>query len=239
MADEKAKEGVEARLVREWRSRVRSQDGGSAADVVYAGLTDAIVSRRLPPGWRLSEERLATLFGVSRTPIREALTRLAQSSLAKRDDRGTLRIDPITAEKILEVYAVRQVLDGLSAHLAARVATPIALIELRQLNDMFADAVATRDHQLVAKRNLDFHAAMARAGRNELLTQFVDTIHTWIRRIPTTTLSYENRAEESILEHGRMLDAIAERDAERAERLAREHMAKAESIRIAMLVRGD
>jgi DNA-binding GntR family transcriptional regulator len=235
----KSKDGVEDRLGREWRSRIRSQDGGSAADIVHAALTEAIVSRTLPPGWRLSEERLATLFGVSRTPIREALTRLTESSLAKRDERGTLRVDPITAEKILEVYAVRRVLDGLSAGLAARVGTPLVLVELRQVNRMLAEAAAAKDFAVVAKLNLDFHAAVARASRNVLLTQFVEQIHTWIRRIPTTTLSYGNRAEESVVEHGHLIDAIADRDAERAEQLARDHMAKAESIRIAMLVRGD
>lgn len=227
----------ETDLRRRWRSRIRSQVDGSAADTVHSALSDAILGRELPPGWRLSEERLATLFGVSRTPVREALTRLAESGLARRDPRGTLRVDPITAEKILEVYAVRRVLDGLSAYLAARAVTPLVTVELEELNHVMEEAAAADDYQLMAERNLEFHSAIARASRNQLLLRFVTEIHNWVRRIPTTTLSYEDRARSSVDEHRALIAAIANRDAERAEELAREHMSKAESIRIAMLVR--
>lgn len=223
--------------IERWRAAVRAPDGGSTADAVYRTLSDAIVSGELPPGWRLSEEKLASHFGVSRTPVREALTRLAEANVAKRDERGSLRVDPITAEKILEVYAVRGVLDGLSTRLAAEAAGPLVLAELRELNDLMAQAAATDDFMEMARLNIDFHAAIARSTRNELLIQFVDSIHNWIRRIPSTTMAYKGRAKQTVSEHEAIIDAIAARNADLAEKLAREHMATAESIRVAMLVR--
>jgi DNA-binding GntR family transcriptional regulator len=228
-----------------WESELRGRweltsaardDAGSTAEAVRQSLTAAIVNRELPPGLRLGEDRLATLFGVSRTPVREALVGLVNASLAVRDSHGFLRVGSITSEQILEVYAIRQVLEGFAASRAALVASPADLAKLKQLNSSCARAAAKGDFEALASDNLRFHSKIAASCGNRLLDHFVEEIHNWVNRIGSTTLSYPNRASVALKEHQAIIDAIEKRDSERAERLAREHMRAAEGIRIAMLV---
>lgn len=206
----------------------------SIAEAISATLTEAIVDRVLPPATRLSEERLAKLFQVSRTPIREALATLANSDLAHRDGRGSLRVNSVTSDQILEVYSVRVGLEGIAAALAAESASAKAISQLRDINRRSKDAAEADDFDLLARLNLDFHRAITAAADNALLARFVDEIHTWLRRIPTTTLSYPGRARVALAEHESIIDAISARDRTRAEELARVHMRQAEAIRLKM-----
>lgn len=211
-------------------------DAGSTAEAVRQSLTAAIINRELPPGLRLAEDRLANLFGVSRTPVREALAGLVNANLAVRDARGFLRVGSITSEDILEIYAVRQVLEGFAASHAAQVASPADWAKLKQINASCAQSATRSDFETLASNNLRFHSAIAAACGNRLLQHFVEEIHNWVRRIGSTTLSSPGRASVAIAEHAAIIDAIEHRDSSRAEGLAREHMVAAEKIRIAMLV---
>lgn len=211
-------------------------DSRSIADVIGSTLSGAIVDRALPPGWQLREERLASLFSVSRTPIREALAGLASANLARRDSRGSLRVGAITPEQILDVYAVRRRLEGLSAALAAEAATPRSIERLRELNRACERAAAAADYSGFARANNEFHATLAQSSGNELLIRFVEDVQNWVRRFPTTTLSYPGRPESALAEHESIIDAIEARDAELAEQRAQDHMRVAEGIRMRMLV---
>jgi DNA-binding GntR family transcriptional regulator len=225
-------------LIERWEARSGDLLSGSASDAIREVLMQAIVERGLPPGWRLSEERLAVLFGVSRTPVREALMQLCSSDLVRRDGRGVLRVELISAEKVMEVYAVRGALEGLSAYLAAQLSTPIGILELEHLNDRCVQAAQAADYAAMATHNLDFHMAIVKAARNETLSQFLTSIHNWVKRIPKTTLAYPGRAEKAIAEHQEIIEAIRLRDPERAEAVTRRHMRGAEKIRIMMLTQG-
>jgi DNA-binding GntR family transcriptional regulator len=210
-------------------------DTRSIADVIGVTLSSAIVDRALPPGWQLREERLASLFNVSRTPIREALAGLANANLARRDSRGSLRVGAITSEQILDVYAVRRRLEGLSAALAADAATPRAVERLRELNRACMRAAEAGDRAGMAHANNQFHTALAEISANELLIRFVQDVQNWVRRFPTTTLSYDGRPATAFAEHESIIDAIEARDAELAEKRAQDHMRVAEAIRMKML----
>jgi DNA-binding GntR family transcriptional regulator len=207
----------------------------SIADVIGVTLSSAIVDRALPPGWQLREERLASLFNVSRTPIREALAGRASANLARRDSRGSLRVGAITSEQILDVYAVRRRLEGLSAALAADAATPRAIERLRELNRACRRAAEAGDGPGMAQANNRFHTALAEISANELLIRFVQDVQNWVRRFPTTTLSHPGRPETAFAEHESIIDAIAARDADLAEKRAQDHMRVAEEIRMVML----
>jgi DNA-binding GntR family transcriptional regulator len=198
-------------------------------------LSQAIVERELPPEWPLREERLAGLFGVSRTPIREALAGLANSGLARRDERGSLRVGSITPEQILDVYAVRKSLEGLSASLAAETATPRAIAHLQHLQRACRNAYETGDIDGLAAANSDFHRAVAQSSGNEFLIRFIADVENWVKRLPTTTLSHPGRPETALEEHDEIIVAIQARDAVLAERLARQHMGAAETLRMQML----
>lgn len=209
--------------------------GHPAADGVYATLREAIVTGRLQPGERLGEEHLARSFGVSRTPVREAILRLETENLALREQRRGAVVRGIPEREVLEVYAVRAALDGLAAGLAASNAYAADHARLRWLNDRLADAAARHEFDIMAELNIQFHDALCEAAHNTTLLRFMRQIHDWVRRFRETTFAVGPRAEHALAEHRNLLDAIERGDAPLAERLAREHMSRALEVRLAML----
>jgi len=219
-------------LVNLWR---KSENEPVVAEAIYSTLREAILSGVLLPGERLGEVQLATLFSKSRTPVREAILRLESERLTERTARRGFVVGRVTRDEVLEVYAVRGVLDGLAARLAAHSILPAEIDHLRWLNTRLREAGEKRDFELMLDLNIQFHESVCRAGRNSLLLQFMRQIHDWVRRFPQTTFSYPRRAENALDEHEQLLDAIARRDAAAAEQIAREHMDRALQVRIAML----
>jgi DNA-binding GntR family transcriptional regulator len=218
-----------------WQAQVIT---GATSDMVYAILHEAILSGILPPGQRLGEELLAALFDVSRTPVREALLRLETTGLAHRVPRRGLIVARITPQEIVEVYVVRETLDGLAAYLAAQFATPSDVAHLVTINEQFSRAAQAGNAVAMADLNLRFHEAIARVARNSLLSQFLTQIHHQVRRIPGTTFQHPGRAARAVEEHASIVKAIQAGDAEQARQLATESMATARRIRIAMLEQG-
>jgi DNA-binding GntR family transcriptional regulator len=215
----------------------RALERSAAADAVYDALREAIVDKRLLAGDRLAEEQLARQFGVSRTPVREALLRLETERFAARVARRGLVVRPIPESEVLEVYAVRAALDGLSASLAAEHATPPDRAQLRWLHQQIADAAASSNFATMANLNIQFHEAICAAAHNGMLMLFMQQIHDWVRRFgeADTTFSRPGRASEATAEHEELITAIETGDAARAGQLAREHMNRAREARIAML----
>ncbi len=206
----------------------------SSADAVHDALYDSITSGVLPSGSHLREEHLARIFQVSRTPIREALMRLESEQLLARDRRRGLIVGSISAQQILEVYAIREALDGIAARLAAQFATLADVIEMEEINDLIASALSTGDYRRVSRLNVDFHEVISRASRNEMLHLFVENVHAWVRRMQTTTFSQIGRAPQAIAEHQEILSAIRNRDQVGAEEAARRHIRRSLEARLAM-----
>lgn len=222
----------EEELLAIWR---KYENDPVAANAIYVTIREAILANVLPPGERLAEPQLAALFRRSRTPVREAILRLEWEHLAERSARRGFVVGGISREEILEVYAVREVIDGLAARLAAQACLPSELEHLNWLNRRLRKADEQHDYRLMLELNIEFHEAIARGSRNGLLLQFMRQIHDWVRRFQDTTFSYRGRSAEAAKEHDALLDAIARRDPDAAERIAREHMARARQVRVAML----
>jgi DNA-binding GntR family transcriptional regulator len=232
VADPAVARGPSADLVALWR---KYENEPVASDAIYITLREAILAGVLPAGERLAELQLAALFNRSRTPVREAILRLESEHLAERSARRGFVVGGISREEILEVYAVREVIDGLAARLAAQGCLPADLDHLAWLNRRLRKAGEQRDRRLMVELNIEFHEAVARASRNGLLLQFMRQIHDWVRRFTDTTFSYRGRAAEALKEHEALVDALTRRDPNAAERIARAHMARATEVRIAML----
>jgi DNA-binding GntR family transcriptional regulator len=212
----------------------RYAGNGSAADAIHDAVAEGILSRVLPPGWRLGEERLASLFAVSRTPVREALMRLESESLASRNRRSGLVVADVTAEQILEIYVIREALDGIAARQAAHFHSAVDIAALERLNDALAAAAASEQWDRMAALNVEFHTALARASRNEMLQRFVDQVHQAVRRFRRTTFSAPGRADEAVKEHVAIIDAVKNQNEQAAEDAARRHMQHALGVRMAM-----
>lgn len=228
---------VDSKALRLGAAYQRHADEGSNADAVYSALVDAIIAGTLPPGAQLVEERLAALFAVSRTPVREALMRLENEHAVEHDRRRGLVVSYVTSQQIIDVYVIREALDGIAASLGARYASPIDIAELEQLNELMERAGNARDFKRMARLNIEFHAVLARASRNQMLQRFVHDIHRWVQRVPATTLSEPGRAEQAVAEHRNLVAALKANDSAGAEEGARRHIHEALSIRMRMQAR--
>lgn len=206
-----------------------------AADAVHATIRKLIVSGLLAPGTRLGEEDFAKHFAVSRTPVREAFLRLSAERLVERNSGRSLVVAGVTTDEILEIYVVRQAVDGLAARLAAETARPQDVATLRWINDRLREAAAAGDLRTMATVNLQFHEAVCKAGRNSFLLELMQMVHDRARRFPGTTFSQPGRPDSAIREHEAMIEAIEGRRADDAEQLAGEHMARAMEVRIRLL----
>jgi DNA-binding GntR family transcriptional regulator len=205
---------------------------GSAADYAYAILRAEILEGRFAPGRRMREIELSQWLGVSRTPVRAALSRLEGEGLLALVPRTGLVVATLEADAIAELYEMREALEGAAAALAARHAGPRDLAALRELVEterrLPADA-ATRAHH-----NLAFHAAIYGAAHNRFLVKSLHALHDAIALLGPTTFAAQGRAKQAEREHARIADAIAAQQPEEAEAAARSHVRQAFTVRETM-----
>ena len=223
-----------SRLTEMWENQTLI---GATSDMVYRVLQEAIISHVLQPGQRLTEEQLAGLFSVSRTPVREAIVRLEAEHFAERIPRRGIVVSRVSRQEIVDVYVVREASDGLAAYLAALHATPTDISRLEWINQQFSDAAEAPEHDLpeLAALNLHFHEVLADASKNTLLMTFVKQVHNIIRRFGNTTFRDPERVRITAVEHARLVEAIKSGDAELARQVAIDHTAEARRIRITMI----
>lgn len=212
-----------------------SSESMSRSDQVYEVLRRRIRSGDLRAGMRLREEDLATTLGVSRTPVREALGRLHTRGLVENGSGG-LAIATLTRSQVIEVYAIRMVLEGAAARFAAENATSADIFGLRHLNERFEAIFESASD--AAKVNQDFHDAIYEAARNRYQKRMLDDLNDTLALLPNTTFSVAGRLSEAKLEHRTILNAILTRDPDAAEGAARTHIAGALNARLGLLFDG-
>jgi DNA-binding GntR family transcriptional regulator len=211
---------------------------GRTTESITDALREAILDGVMQPSAWLREDELAAAFKVSRTPVREALRRLADEGLAvKTANHGTV-VAPLSLEDILALYVVRENLEGLTARLAASRPNQEVIGQLRAIGKQMQAAADAGDQARLSKINRDWHRALREGAGNTYLDRFLGQVEHAVRRLPKTTLAHPGRIDEVIAEHEQMVVAIEASDAETAERLARAHMRRAREIRIAVLLGG-
>lgn len=232
MKDKGFDDGSMQPLLELW-TELREQE--AAAEAVYATLREAILSKSLSPGHQFVEEDFARLFGVSRTPVREAILRLESERLVDRHGRRGLTVSRISPAEALEIYDVRIVLDAFAAEMAAHNVTPPQIAQLVWVNDRMRTMGENADFEQMAMLNLDFHEWLARSAGNSFLLQQIRVVHDRVRRFDGTTFEYPGRWKQALEEHDEILDALRANDAERARRAAHDHMLMAKKIRLEMI----
>ncbi|WP_417679611.1 GntR family transcriptional regulator [Pseudodonghicola sp.] len=195
----------------------------------YSLILEAIDVGIYRPGDRLVESELAERFGMSRTPIREALQRLETQSLLERDGRSLI-VASLDHNQMAELYVVRRELEGLAARLAAQHATDE---EIRVLREMVReDDKLVGDPTALARANRRFHEQIHLASHNRYLVQQLDLVHRTMALMATTSLAAEGRGEIAQNEHAGIVAAIEARDAEAAEKALKEHISIAFMTRL-------
>lgn len=205
-------------------------------DDAYSLILAAIESGTYRPGDRLVESELAERFGVSRTPVREALQRLETQAMLVRDGRSLI-VGSLDHNQLAELYVVRAELEALAARLAARHASPE---EIRVLAQMVAeDQKAVGDPESLARANKRFHHQIHLASHNRYLVQQLDLVHRTMALMAKTSLAAEGRGETALSEHKNIVDAIAAGDADAADAALRQHISMAWETRLKLEANSD
>lgn len=196
----------------------------------YTMILEAIDAGVYKPGDRLVESELAERFGVSRTPVREALQRLETQSMLTRDGRSLI-VASLDHNQLAELYAVRTELEGLAARLAARHATEE---EMRVLRGMVTEdqALLGGDPRSLSRANKRFHKQIHLASHNRFLIQQLDLVHRSMALMATTSFAAEGRDSLGLAEHDAIVSAIEARDGEAAYQALRDHISKAFETRL-------
>lgn len=181
------------------------------------------------PGDRLVESELAERFGVSRTPIREALQRLETQSLLARDGRSLI-VASLDHNQMAELYVVRSELEGLAARLAARHATEEEIRFLREMVE--EDRARVDDPSALSRTNRRFHRQVHLASHNRYLVQQLDLIYRSMALMKTTSLAAEGRSVIALDEHAGVVDAIEASDGDTAYKRLKSHISRAFEARL-------
>ena len=195
----------------------------------YEMILEAIDAGLYQPGDRMVESELAERFGVSRTPIREALQRLETQGMLTRDGRSLI-VASLDHNQMAELYEVRRELEGLAARLAARHASQEEITVLTEMVD--ADDALVNDPRALARANRRFHAQIHLASHNRFLVQQLDLVHRSMALMATTSLAAEGRGEMAQAEHKAIVAAIARRDEAAAEKALQDHISIAFKTRL-------
>jgi DNA-binding GntR family transcriptional regulator len=209
---------------------------GQTTDDVTSAMREAILDGVLPPSTWLRESELAEAFQVSRTPVREALRRLADEGLAVKTAHHGAMVASLSLEDVLALYVVREDLEGLAARLAA-THRPEGLVEkLDEINAAMRDAADRSATSELSRLNLQWHRALRHGAANPYLERFLHQVEHAVRRLPATTLVHPGRPDEVLTEHEAVARAVQAGDGAAAEREARAHMRRARQIRLAVLL---
>lgn len=195
----------------------------------YSMILAAIDEGVYRPGDRLVESELADRFGVSRTPIREALQRLETQSLLSRDGRSLI-VASLDHNQMAELYIVRRELEGLAASLAAKHATPEEVGLLRDMVE--ADNALLDDPAALSRANRRFHKQIHLASHNRYLVQQLDLVHRTMALMATTSLAAQGRSKIAQDEHDAIVRAIEASDEEGAGKALRDHISIAFMTRL-------
>lgn len=195
----------------------------------YTMILEAIDAGVYRPGDRLVESELAERFGVSRTPVREALQRLETQSMLARDGRSLI-VASLDHNQLAELYVVRAELEALAAALAAKHAAPE---EVRVLQDMVArDWEQTTDTYELARSNKLFHRQIHLASHNRYLVQQLDLVHRSMALLASTSLAADGRRDAALREHQAIVEAIRNGDEAGAAAALRTHISNAFETRL-------
>jgi DNA-binding GntR family transcriptional regulator len=213
--------------------KLSETSGQNLSEAVYQALSQGLRDGVYRPGDRLREEEVAQRLNVSRTPVREAFGRLAAKGFVQPAGARGLVVRNLDLSEILELYAMREILEGAAARLAAQHASQPEIHGLRDIEVLYETHF--EDPRAMARINRQFHEAVFRAARNRYLDAALQEMQDGIALLGQTTFSVKGRPTVAAAEHRGIIDAIEARDPAKAEELARAHIREALRARLKLL----
>jgi DNA-binding GntR family transcriptional regulator len=172
---------------------------------------------------RLDERRLAADFGISRTPVREAMAQLEREGFVRSEPRRGVYVVRKTKREVIELITVWAALESMAARLITQIATDEEIASLRSIFATFENGQVRAHLDEYSQLNIEFHQTIIRLSRNAALTELAENLFTHMRMIRRKTIGEKDRADRSIRDHMHIIEALEARDTERAERLVRDH----------------
>lgn len=199
-------------------------DGRSLTERAYDAIKHDIITLRLRPGETLNEAQLMQSTGLGRTPVHQAMHRLALEGWVVILPRKGAMVAPVSLNDALEIIDVRMINETYCAALAARAATPDDLAVIEAVLARSQAAIAARDVAAMMRIDRDFHLAISRTSRNQTLAELLRGLHERSLRFWFLALSTPSHLEDVYEEHLELFEALAAHDAERARRAIARHI---------------
>jgi DNA-binding GntR family transcriptional regulator len=196
----------------------------SITRLIAEELRGAILSGKLAPGERFSEEKLAASLKVSRVPLRDALRRLEAEGYVTFLAHDEVAISKPTMDEVEDHYSIAAVLEGLAARLAIERGTAEEISRLRELHQGLREAHQKKDLQLYFNANSKFHGFIAEMARNERLYRLIQEMRQAIQKTRILALHLPQRLDSSMREHDQILDAFLKKNSELAQSLILKHL---------------
>lgn len=210
-------------MIRRWPSRAERRFR-SLARLLTEELKTAVITGKLAPGERLSEEQLAYSLNVGRVPLHEALRRLEAEGYVSFLPNHQIAVSRPTVEELREYYTIASVLEGLAARLAVERARPEELSRLRELHQLLREAYKKKDLGRYFEANSNFHHFIAEIAGNERLYHLIEQLRHEIQKTRILSLHLPQRLDYSMREHGQILDAFLKKNPELAEAAVVKHL---------------
>jgi DNA-binding GntR family transcriptional regulator len=199
----------------------------SREEEVYLKLEEEILGGQLKRGDALTEMSLSARLGVSRTPVRAALHRLAEEGLVEiSPNRGAVVVG-VTVDDLIDTYKIRIRLEGLASAMAAARMTDEEKAKLRESVELSEYYVAKGNAEKLKELDTEFHNIIYRASGNRMLSRILSELHRNIKAYRKLSMTVPGRVEKTAEEHREILNAILAGDGERADTLTRMHVERA------------
>lgn len=190
----------------------------SLAEHIYQDLEAKIISGALKPGQRIIEEELCSNYGVSRSPVREALRMLESHGFLEREPRKGVSVTRITLKEAEDIYTIRARLDSLAIYLAIKYNKPRVLPKLKNLHQKMIETAGRNSVNEYYRLNRQFHDAISQACENQRLMRLLDTFDKQTMRYRRMVIREPGWMQESLKSHAAIIDWFETGDLEKAER---------------------
>jgi DNA-binding GntR family transcriptional regulator len=191
---------------------------------VFTKIREDILAGRYKQNDELKEASIGQELGVSRTPVREALRQLELEGLVNIIPNKGAYVNEISEKDIHDIYIIRSYLEGLCAKWACEYITQEQIDELEEVVYLSEFHAKKEHHEQIVELDNKFHQLIYEASNSKILNHILSDFHHYVQRIRKITLASDLRAANSNKEHNAILDAIRQRDGEKAEMLAHEHI---------------
>jgi DNA-binding GntR family transcriptional regulator len=210
--------------------RKRRRAGGSLRERAYEVLKRRIISMGLSPSARLDQARLEQELGLGRTPIREALLRLAAEDLVELTHQRGFAVKPLTLQGASDLFEALLVMERFSARLAAQQATRADVTELETRYGRIQSAIERQDYLEITLENSRFHRSLAAASHNRFVEMFLETLHDQAQRLayisfsrPLRRRTVRENFRQAQQDHRRIIDCVVARDVEGVDGIVTSH----------------